>query len=156
MGLVGSPLPKLVLVIDGFPQEQFVKYYDQYTNIWQSGRGDTRCKAHRDTFVPAGQATCQDIIRETVSRFKKAPQALRPEPLTNANCTAGFTPRILPRPTPTTMDLWTKMNFWLSRRNGSRLPISTVTERLTQTTWCPSIGVGTSEGPVRPRRRAAR
>src|SRR6266480_1713550 len=29
----GKPLPKLVLfmVIDGFPQEQFVKYYDQYT-----------------------------------------------------------------------------------------------------------------------------
>jgi Type I phosphodiesterase / nucleotide pyrophosphatase/Peptidase propeptide and YPEB domain len=29
----GKPLPKLVLfmVVDGFPQEQFVKYYDQYT-----------------------------------------------------------------------------------------------------------------------------
>ena len=28
----GKPLPKLVLflVVDGFPQEQLVKYYDQY------------------------------------------------------------------------------------------------------------------------------
>ena len=31
-GPAGKPLPKLVLfmVIDGFPQDQFVKYYDQY------------------------------------------------------------------------------------------------------------------------------
>ena len=31
-GPAGKPVPKLVLfmVIDGFPQEQFVKYYDQY------------------------------------------------------------------------------------------------------------------------------
>jgi Peptidase propeptide and YPEB domain len=34
----GKPLPKLVLfmVIDGFPQEQFVKYYDQYTERGQA------------------------------------------------------------------------------------------------------------------------
>jgi len=31
-GPAGKPLPKLVLflVVDGFPQEQLVKYYDQY------------------------------------------------------------------------------------------------------------------------------
>ena len=30
----GKPLPKLVvfMVVDGFPQEQFVKYYDQYSD----------------------------------------------------------------------------------------------------------------------------
>ena len=40
----GKPVPKLVLfmVIDGFPQEQFVKYYDQYGAARLSSFGSTR------------------------------------------------------------------------------------------------------------------
>ena len=52
-------------------------------------------------------------------------------PSTNANCAAGSTPRILPRPIPTTTELWTRMNFSRSWRNASTQPIPTMTARLT-------------------------
>src|SRR5262245_24952768 len=51
--------------------------------------------------------------------------------LADANCAAGSTPRISPPPTPTTTELWTRMNFLRSSRNASRLPIPTMMARLT-------------------------
>src|SRR5215467_11271564 len=51
--------------------------------------------------------------------------------LANANSAAGSTPRISPPPTPTTTELWTRMNFSRSWRSASTQPIPIMTGRLT-------------------------
>jgi predicted AlkP superfamily pyrophosphatase or phosphodiesterase len=64
-GPAGKPLPKLVLfmVIDGFPQEQFVKYYDQYTErgfkllLDKGGWYGNNHYSHATTYTGVGHAT---------------------------------------------------------------------------------------------------
>ena len=61
----GKPLPKLVLfmVIDGFPQEQFAKYYDQYTErgfkllLDKGGWYGNNHYSHATTYTGVGHAT---------------------------------------------------------------------------------------------------
>lgn len=61
----GKLLPKLVLfmVIDGFPQEQFVKYYDQYTErgfkllLDKGGWYGNNHYSHATTYTGVGHAT---------------------------------------------------------------------------------------------------
>jgi predicted AlkP superfamily pyrophosphatase or phosphodiesterase len=61
----GKPLPKLVLfmVVDGFPQEQFVKYYDQYGsrgfNMWldKGAWYGNNHYSHATTYTSVGHAT---------------------------------------------------------------------------------------------------
>ena len=61
----GKPLPKLVLfmVVDGFPQEQFVKYHDQYGprgfNLWldKGAWYGNNHYSHATTYTGVGHAT---------------------------------------------------------------------------------------------------
>jgi predicted AlkP superfamily pyrophosphatase or phosphodiesterase len=61
----GKPVPKLVLfmVIDGFPQEQFVKYYDQYEDngfklfLDKGGWYGNNHYSHATTYTGVGHAT---------------------------------------------------------------------------------------------------
>jgi len=64
-GPAGKPLPKLVLflVIDGFPQEQLVKYYDQYSDrglkllLDKGGWYGNNHYSHATTYTGVGHAT---------------------------------------------------------------------------------------------------
>jgi len=64
-GPAGKPLPKLVLfmVIDGFPQDQFVKYYDQYLprgfKLWldKGAWYGNNHYSHATTYTSVGHAT---------------------------------------------------------------------------------------------------
>jgi len=64
-GPAGKPLPKLVLfmVIDGFPQDQFVKYYDQYGprgfKLWldKGAWYGNNHYSHATTYTSVGHAT---------------------------------------------------------------------------------------------------
>jgi len=64
-GPAGKPLPKLVLflVIDGFPQEQLVKYYDQYSErgfkllLDKGGWYGNNHYSHATTYTSVGHAT---------------------------------------------------------------------------------------------------
>src|SRR6266853_3710080 len=65
IGPGGKPLPKLVLfmVVDGFPQEQFVKYYDLYGsrgfNMWlhKGAWYGNNHYSHATTYTSVGHAT---------------------------------------------------------------------------------------------------
>jgi predicted AlkP superfamily pyrophosphatase or phosphodiesterase len=64
-GPAGKPLPKLVLflVVDGFPQEQLVKYYDQYSErglkllLDKGGWYGNNHYSHATTYTGVGHAT---------------------------------------------------------------------------------------------------
>jgi hypothetical protein len=64
-GPAGKAVPKLVLfmVIDGFPQDQFVKYYDQYTErgfkllLDQGAWYGNNHYSHATTYTSVGHAT---------------------------------------------------------------------------------------------------
>jgi len=64
-GPAGKAVPKLVLfmVIDGFPQDQFVKYYDQYTDrgfkllLDKGGWYGNNHYSHATTYTGVGHAT---------------------------------------------------------------------------------------------------
>jgi hypothetical protein len=78
----GKPLPKLVLfmVIDGFPQEQFVKYYDQYTErgfkllLDKGGWYGNNHYSHATTYTGVGHATllsCAHPYKGTTGSTRK-------------------------------------------------------------------------------------
>jgi hypothetical protein len=71
-GPAGKPLPKLVLfmVIDGFPQEQFVKYYDQYTERYLPLERQAEallggCQPFQSVAIPDQRCTAQRYLAPT-------------------------------------------------------------------------------------------
>src|SRR5262245_17425570 len=75
-GPAGKPLPKLVLflVVDGFPQEQLVKYYDQYSDrglkllLDKGGWYGNNHYSHATTYTGVGHASVRASLQARCGR----------------------------------------------------------------------------------------
>jgi len=83
------------------------------------------------TLDPDNDGTVDLTEAKTAAGKLTSSTAIMMAPSIDANFAVGSMPRISPPRIPTTTELWTRMNFWRSSKSASRLPIPTMTERLT-------------------------